>query len=153
MDHQANDALGPIIIKGPGNLTRLLDLVARYKGRTTRTIQSAQVEITDRGLSILGLWPAVEYLEERYPDPAIFPDTPARRAVVRSITTQLIETSDTLAKVRNATHTGPRTKFLLTNDITLLDLAVAAVARSAEWADFVSTVLQEVGVDRDGAAA
>lgn len=149
MAHKANDALGPIVIKGTGPAVELLELVARFKGRTTHIFQSNRLELVERNLSIIGLWPAIEYLEERYPEPPIFPDTPPRRAIVRSIAAQALDATDTiLPKLRESAGSGPKTRYLLSDEVTLLDLAVAVVAKHPDWSAFVQSVLGSMPAPR-----
>lgn len=140
MDHAANDALGAITIRGDLVPVAILDLVARYKGRSTKKsfYDLGQTELSDHNLSIVGFWPALEYLEARYPHPPVFLDTPVRCAIIRSLTEQMFTRPDKLlAAIRENTDKGLSTKYLVANVPTLLDFAVAHIGRDTKvWARF-----------------
>lgn len=146
MAHDANDILGPITLKGEGPEVELLDLVTRYKGRNTQVRSGTRVELSDRNLTIVGFWPAVLYLKERYPEPVVMPETPPQRAIIRSLVAQLFaDPPTTLGLLGESYKKGPHTAFMFSDEPTLLDFAIACVGQPYEtWAPFVKRVRELV---------
>lgn len=156
MAHDANDVLGSLKIRCGGEdaaRAAIVEQVARYKGRLTETAPGTELELQDRDLVIRGFWPAIEYLEETYPFPPIFPDSSPRRAMVRSLTAQLLrEPQLTLAALWAGMSRGEPTRFIFSDDAPwLLDFAVAVVgAGSEKWAQHRESVETSILNAADG---
>lgn len=126
----AKKTVGHVTITGSdprGAEVQILYHLARHKGCAVDTTyqQGADlVSLHDRNLAIAGFWPSVEYLEDRFPYPPVLPDTPAKRAIIRSLAMQLFKSPET---------TGPRLfshktqQFLFSNDAPLLIDFIAAI--------------------------
>jgi hypothetical protein len=109
-----------------------LRLVAATRNRQIDfTETEGAFSIQDRGTAITGFWPAISYLCERYPDPELLPGDCVQRALIRSLTEQLLTArtpTDAFARVRD------RASFLLGSTPSLIDLAYLAVtAGNPNW--------------------
>ena len=98
MDHE-NDggSIAEVIaVTGPDSQQRdIIALVAAYKERRV-TVRSGPGLLTEENrpgsrLAIAGFWPAIEYMEERFPYPTIYMETPIQRGILRSIVEQLFD--------------------------------------------------------------
>ena len=129
MDHPANDVLGTLTIAGPEPQRQLLQLVGRAKGRQLDVQQDSSPWIEEQGTTIKGLWPALMYLEERYPHPSLLPQMVTDRSIVRSVVDQLFEApNDVLPSiVEHRKH-----PFFFGDSYSLIDLALVATQPERE---------------------
>lgn len=124
-----------INIRGPKTpLRQLLALTATFKGHKPNVIDSEKLELEERqphgALRIEGFWPSVEYLNDRYPYPALYLGNVVQDSIIRSIVTSIQHNTDEiLATLRSgASIPGKSHAFLVGKNPTLLDLAAAAYA-------------------------
>lgn len=108
-----------------------LTWLARFKGLRTEVIETAadrSPAIVFQGIQIEGFWPCVDFLLDTRPYPDILPDTPGKRAVIRSLTERVLSNAACLGEI--ATYYNSYRGTALPPQSTLLDLAVAAQASS-----------------------
>lgn len=120
---------------------RFLQLVASTRNKESNVVLIAPsldtpnlVDARAR-LRLVGFWPCVEYLCERYPEPTLLPADCVLRGAMRSLTHELLtlgEPLGTFARMR------PRGQFIVgARTPSLLDLAYLAVtdADNPSWCD------------------
>lgn len=101
--------------------------LARVKGLRTSVVETNAARspaIVYQGIQIEGFWPCVDFLLDARPYPDVLPDTPGKRAVVRSLTERILADPTTLGEIAvyYLTPQGPE----LPARLTLMDLAVVA---------------------------
>ena len=117
-----------LVVKGNDKDARVLASIAHYKGQSVSVEEMSgghdgTPSVTDRNLTVEGFWPALEYLEERFPYPPILPELPVRRALVRSMVEGL-RTDPDMVLLRLSNHP---TEFIVSDTPSLLDFMVYGI--------------------------
>jgi hypothetical protein len=129
-----------INVRGPKTpLRQLLVLVATYKGHKPKIIEESIIELEERQphgtLRIGGFWPSVEYLNDRYPYPPIYPGSVVQDAITRSVVTSMEKDANpVLSMLKHGKRDG---HFLTGPTPTLIDLAATSFADLTDpfWLD------------------
>jgi hypothetical protein len=131
-----------LVVKGNEQEARVLSAIARYKGQSIDVEQAEGTpSVTDRNLTVEGFWPAVEYLEERFPYPPVLPELPVRRALVRSMVEGLRTYPDNVLP----RLLGHPTEFIISDTPSLLDFVVYGVADGQKaWAKMFKSLTSVV---------
>lgn len=122
-----------INIRGPKDpMRQLLTLVATFKGHSPRIADGEKLELEERqphgALRIEGFWPAVEYLNDRYPYPPIYLGNVIQDSMIRSIVASLSTDTDNVLGTLKAGASQSRERFFIGSMPTLLDLAAVSYA-------------------------
>lgn len=137
MDNTNNNVVSTqqTLVRGPEGVHRdTLVLVARLKGRQVSSAGGDRIQIEERTpdqtIKISGFWPAMMYLDERYPEPPMFGASPLLSAVIRSLTEEVLSHMDNdLLDLMVSAPAGSR--FIAGDRPTLVDVAAAVVAQGA----------------------
>lgn len=110
--------------------------------------------LNDAGYLIVGCWPIIEYLNDRYPEPNLCLLEPSHKAYVRmfvSDTIRLGHKGSEIEKERlfdNLTPLLNPNGFLLGPQLTLLDLAVVPIAPDTNsWNAFKDSITERIKED------
>lgn len=83
--------------------------------------------VTHGRLRVMGFWPCLDYICDIRPYPEILPDTPVKRAVIRSLVSQLLTDATVLGQLSTLYVVQlARSHRDDSNRPTLLDLAVSS---------------------------
>lgn len=126
-DHIAVTVVGPQDVR-----TRIITAVAQFKGCEVSVGVADSLCLHERQLEVCSFWPTLEYLEERFPYPPVYPDTPLRRALVRSLVEQLLLRPN---EILRSLEVNALPQFLLSDTPLLIDFAAAALAPSTPFWD------------------
>jgi len=120
------------------NYARLIVRVAKTRllqiqlGRPEVPTFRSPILVTER-LELRGVWPIIAYMSERYPEPELLPGDTIQRALIRSLTEDLMaagHVTGPFARMRN------RGSFIFGATPSLLDLAYLTVTEDdADWKD------------------
>ncbi len=121
-----------------GELVRLLiqskdNNAVLKKDLPTNSVLTKAPIIQDRDILITGLYPIIEYLEERYPEPRLFPlATPEDRARMRmlldELLTNLFTNPENTPEIDWVQLMPAHGEFLLGTKRSILDLVIAATS-------------------------
>lgn len=136
-----------ISVRGPKTPARqVLVLTATMKGHNPRVVEADTLAIEERqphgALSINGFWPAMEYLNSRYPYPPVYLGNVVQDALIRSIVSELEHKTDDVLETLKAGKAQSRDPFFIGLAPTLLDLAAAAYSDLTDpfWINHFNTV-------------
>lgn len=117
-----------VFLNGNCKYGRLICLIAKYKGLSVKPLKDATFSpaIQHRWVTVAGSWACIEYLLDVYPYPELMPETPASRAVMRSLVEALFNEHVTIESFKDLCES--RSKKICHNEVTLLDLALIAMA-------------------------
>jgi glutathione S-transferase len=137
----------------------MIYLVAQVKGfepkfaTLTGTMITPAIEY--RQVQVQGLWPIIAYLDEIRPIPCLTPETPEKRAIVRSFTELLLSDTAHLHQLNQLYEANGKVRCF--DFVSLLDIAVATYhqemfTESYSWIkavhDEVQRLIQAVNDER-----
>jgi len=105
-------------------VVRAIRLAVSYKGFDTKHVEANDLTLKNQNLILYGFWPIVGFLDDRYPHPPLFPEDATERAIVRSITNELLRTPDPVFSLLRQHSDG--THFALGKRLSMADITVLA---------------------------
>jgi hypothetical protein len=112
---------------------RLIFRIAQTRGSTLVLEPGKALALFDNRIRIFSAWPVISYFTERYPEPELLPGDCIQRALIRTLTAELItagEATGAFAQVRS------RNSFIFGTAPSLLDLAYITVTEGdPAWSD------------------
>jgi hypothetical protein len=155
MDHAANNALHPVkLYNANSQAGELISLILQAKGRDTTLIhepcnyypdESGPV-IEDAGIVIKGLDRVIDFLEHKYPAPALTSSDPVHRVTTRMLLDNLLENFYKGGELKDELTPPPAGSFILGRTLSIIDLAILPITseKCKKWAPLRAIAATEV---------
>lgn len=103
--------------------------------------ETQEILLRDKNITIYGLWPVLQYLDERFPHPPYFPADPRKRALVR-MATEEFNKRPVQELINIYEQAIPTTGFFAGEQPTILDLFLISLSSNSSevWAEYKKRV-------------
>lgn len=133
MDHAANDVLRPVkLYNADTKKGKFIALIVQTKGRDLERIPTpcpyylneTDPVIEDAGIVIRGIDRVIDFLEHKYPAPALVSDDPVHRVSTRMLVDNIITKFHNGRTISNEFDPPAAGCFILGRELSLADLAL-----------------------------
>lgn len=155
MDHAANDVLNPVkLYNAATKKGTFVALIIRTKGRELEChsepcpyyLDEKDPVIEDAGVAIKGMDRVIDFLEHKYPAPALTSDDPVHRVATRMLVDNIFESMYPTSRLGKGFEPPAANSFILGRSLSLADLALYPILPSggAQWDPLRKLILGQI---------